>query len=47
MRRQDFRNPQEAEMSSVGYHEPGEDMSDETRDMHRYQEASDARMSAK
>jgi ferritin-like protein len=28
-------NEQEREMSSVGYHEPVEELSDETRDMHR------------
>jgi ferritin-like protein len=30
-----LRNQQEKEMSSVGYHEPIEELSEETRDMHR------------
>jgi ferritin-like protein len=33
--RQEPRKQQEKEMSSVGYHEPVEELSDETRDMHR------------
>src|SRR5487761_2099358 len=32
---QETRNQEENEMSSVGYHEPIEELSDETRDMHR------------
>jgi ferritin-like protein len=30
-----LRNQEEKEMSSVGYHEPIEELSEETRDMHR------------
>jgi uncharacterized protein len=30
-----IHHEQESDMSSVGYHEPVEDLSDETRDMHR------------
>jgi uncharacterized protein len=33
--RQEHSNQQESEMSSVGYHEPIEELSNETRDMHR------------
>jgi ferritin-like protein len=32
---QESRNQKENSMSSVGYHEPIEELSDETRDMHR------------
>lgn len=32
---QEPHNHQEVKMSSVGYHEPIEELSDETRDMHR------------
>jgi uncharacterized protein len=33
--RPEHRNQQENQMSSVGYHEPVEELSSETRDMHR------------
>lgn len=33
--RQEFHDQQEVNMSSVGYHEPIEELSDKTRDMHR------------